>query len=450
VHEDALGGFDMKHANALIDDMRKTVADDKPRIIPLWSYECNLTKELSVTCMDWNKQNTDLLVAGYGNVAFGKKHNAGLVLFWSVKNERYPQKIIHTKHSVTCLAFSTEHAHVLAVGMYDGSVAIYDITEQGDKPALLSSFRTGKHSEPVWSLKWVHKDQQKQGTQLLMSISSDGTVKQWAIKKGLVPHPIMQLKRMANRAQFPEGTRLDGISREASGLCFDFPAHDGSEYYAGTEDGIIHKCSVSYNLQTLENYFGHTGAVYKVKCSPFLPEAFLSCSADWTCRLWNEKDATNSLVLVGVHGHDDVMDLVWSPSNSCVFGSVSRDGRVEVWDLDDSPLDPVVCLKTNEELSCVSFAPNRTPCILAGSASGTIHCYRVHGIPLDIDDWTIEQQCGRLADVMSSSKHDGGNSSSSAAAAAAAAAAAESKRNSLVAGASEAAAATEDKSESKQ
>jgi hypothetical protein len=44
---------------------------------------------------------------------------------------------------------------------------------------------------------------------------------------------------------------MEGISRDASGLCFDFPINDGTQYFTGTEEGLIHKCSVSYNEQTL-------------------------------------------------------------------------------------------------------------------------------------------------------------------------------------------------------
>ena len=60
-------------------------------------------------------------------------------------------------------------------------------------------------------------------------------------------------------------SRGDGVvSRISGGLCFDFPLGDITQYLAGTEDGIIHKCSVSYNDQVLDNYYGHVGAVYKV------------------------------------------------------------------------------------------------------------------------------------------------------------------------------------------
>ena len=71
------------------------------------------------------------------------------------------------------------------------------------------------------------------------------------MKKGLVPHELMQLKRIPNKAQFitQQTGQMEGISRQATGLCFDFPINDGTQYFAGTEDGIIHKCSVSYNEQ---------------------------------------------------------------------------------------------------------------------------------------------------------------------------------------------------------
>lgn len=67
------------------------------------------------------------------------------------------------------------------------------------------------------------------------------------------------------------------ISRQASGLSFDFPPGDGATYFAGTEDGLIHKCSVSYNEQYLETYHGHTAPVYRIRCSPFYGHLFLSC-----------------------------------------------------------------------------------------------------------------------------------------------------------------------------
>lgn len=369
------------------------------RLVHLWSFTCPLSLGKNVSCMCFNKQNRDLLAVGYGSFKFGN-HSDGCIMFWSLKNPSYPQKIIPTKFGVISLDFSTEFPNLLAVGFYDGSVAIYDIRDDFDKPSLESMHATGKHSEPVWGVKWVSKEADKK-QQNLVSISTDGSVQQWATKKGLVPHQLMQLKRIPNKEQLVS-SQMDGISREASGLCFDFPVNDCTQYFAGTEGGIIHKCSVSYNEQTLENFFGHTGPVYKVKASPFSSDVFLSCSADWTCALWSQRKT--SPLHVFQSGCDYMMDVEWSPVNSCVFGTVSRDGRVEVWNLASSLLDPAIKHEPEgdeKELSCVLFAPN-APVILTGASDGSIDVYRINMKGLDSDnDWKFDQQIERLNEAIS-------------------------------------------------
>lgn len=365
-----------------------------PALVPLWTYECPMTHNLNISCMAWNHQNQDLLAVGYGSFEFGN-NTAGLLLFWSLKNPRYPQKIIRTKHSVTAVDFSIEHPHLVAAGFYDGSVHIYDIRDKGEKPSMESAHATGKHSEAVWGVQWVCKDASKRGEQLL-SVSTDGTVKQWSMKKGLVPHDVMQLKRTPNKAH-NLGSSIEGISREASALCFDFPVNDGTQYYAGTEDGLVHMCSVSYNEQTLGTYVGHTGPVYKVRCSPFHPDAFLSCSADWTVKLWDQKNQETP-VLTMQSGLDYVMDVVWSPTNACVYAAVTRDGRVEIWDMETSPLDPVVQLKTKKHISCILFSPN-APVIVTGDSEGCVDVFRIHA--LNSGDTSREVQTQRLLRVLS-------------------------------------------------
>jgi WD40 repeat protein len=358
-------------------------------LIPLWKFSCPLTAGLSVSCLSWNKQNLDLLAAGYGSSDFGhasrdrrtgqiingirvpevagggrggqqqqqpQAAGGGMICFWSLKNPSFPSKVFYTAHAVSSLDFSDEHPHLLAAGLYDGSVAIFDIRDEGfgaSKAALQSQHQTGKHSEAVWGVKWVCKELHKRSQQLT-SISTDGSVKQWSMKKGLVPHELMQLKRIPNRAALQSAgtsggsnsSTMEGISRDASGLCFDFPPTDGTQYYAGTEEGLIHRCSVSYNEQTLDNFYGHTGPVYRVRCSPFLSDAFLSCSADWSAMLWSQRSSGSNgggkAVLKFSGGHDAVQDIAWSPNVSTMFALVSREGRVEVWDLDVSPLDPIV------------------------------------------------------------------------------------------------------------
>ena len=42
----------------------------------------------------------------------------------------------------------------------------------------------------------------------------------------------------------------------------------------------------------METYVGHHMAIYTIRWNPFHPRVFMSCSADWTVKLW---DDTNPL-----------------------------------------------------------------------------------------------------------------------------------------------------------
>jgi WD40 repeat protein len=102
-------------------------------------------------------------------------------------------------------------------------------------------------------------------------------------------------------------------------------------YLVGTEDGQIHKCSCSYNEQYLNTYASHTGPVNRVKWSPFVSSVFMSCSTDWTARLWHQDSEEE--IFKFQSGRDNIPDIAWSPHSSTCFGMVSSDGRLEIWDL---------------------------------------------------------------------------------------------------------------------
>lgn len=118
----------------------------------------------------------------------------------------------------------------------------------------------------------------------LVSISVDGKVLQWSIRKGFESMQLMKLKRMVKPKQQskrvktkqtpsrinpsnpvpsnqPGAVNVGGeayISQHAPGMGFDFSSRDSNIYLACTEEGYIHKCSCSYNEQFLETYTGHT------------------------------------------------------------------------------------------------------------------------------------------------------------------------------------------------
>ena len=92
----------------------------------LWSYSCPLSAGRTVSSMAWNLVNLDLLAVAYSH-AEGEESKGGLILFWSLKNPEYPQKVLETKVGVTSLDFSAAYPNLLAAGLYDGTVSIYDV-----------------------------------------------------------------------------------------------------------------------------------------------------------------------------------------------------------------------------------------------------------------------------------------------------------------------------------
>ncbi len=53
-----------------------------------------------------------------------------------------------------------------------------------------------KHMDPVWQVKWVNKGAER--GEALVSISTDGRVVEWGMKKGLASTTLMVLKRRGN------------------------------------------------------------------------------------------------------------------------------------------------------------------------------------------------------------------------------------------------------------
>jgi WD40 repeat protein len=400
---------------------------DEARLQDLFSFDCQpLTQGLCVTSADWNRVNQDVLAVSYGDLAPIQTQGNGLVLFWSLKNPTYPERVLRTSSGVTALNFSNVYPNLIAAGLHDGQVCIWDLRKPQSKPVLESGPSTSTHSDRkhidvVWDLQWVDKGPDKVPRTFFASTSSDGRVLQWTMKKGLEQTMLMQLKRVPNPnlgSNSVYGHKEGIVFRQASGFCIDFPANDPANYLVGTEGGLIHRCSTSYNEQYLDTYTsgtqGHSAPVYKVRCNPFWPAAFLTCSADWTMKLWSTKPVpgmTNHSLDAPIQSFqstdlaDAVNDIFWSPNNSTSFAAAMDDGRVELWDLKKKPLDPVVVHypreQTNVRRTCVRFSTN-SPVLIAGDANGCVDVMRMYNC--EVEMFSEAEQQERLISCMAKKK----------------------------------------------
>lgn len=441
--------------------MTASHAHGTPDLQLLWTFQCAMTEGRNITAMSWNKTRPDLLAVSYGQIEFfcrgslpativdrrrslldaalgltegarasqqappadgasepmgassaymqgggPRGHSAtqpaGLICLWSLQNPQWPLWCIETASGVTSLDFSKHHSTLLAVGMYDGGVAVYDVRDRdGAKPSAVSMQAAGNHSDPVWQVQWVELGDRGEK---IISISTDGRVTQWSLTKGLEFNDLMRLKKASNplNQQAAKTGGSEGfMSMRSSGLCFDFSWMDSTVYLAGTEEGHIHKCSVSYSEQYLHSYFGHMGPVYSVRFSPFSPSVFLSASSDWTVRLWSEEK--QEPLLVFQTGKSAVNDVRWCPHNSTVFADVTDSGAVEVWDMAISTLRPVVGFAHPEgdehKFISLLFSDN-DPILVAATSNGSVCVFRHEGLLRK--DQMQQQQVARLEETIKS------------------------------------------------
>jgi len=134
----------------------------------------------------------------------------GMVALWSVRNLAFPRLVLETKSGVTALDFSTRNPSHLAVGLQDGTVAVYDVRASSSggggqtsssggslgavQPIMHSTVANGKHADPVWKVHWLDRGPDRD--ELLITISTDGRLVQWSTEKGLEHTLLMRLRRV--------------------------------------------------------------------------------------------------------------------------------------------------------------------------------------------------------------------------------------------------------------
>ncbi|KAG5469548.1 hypothetical protein LSCM1_02771 [Leishmania martiniquensis] len=373
----------------------------------------------------------------------------GMVCCWSLKNPLAPELILYLRSNadVTALAFSFEHPSLLAVGSSTGEIVVYDIQHDVVFPSIAPAFAgatSGQHTGSICELQWVPKG--KEQGEFLTSISADGRVVQWAVGKSIerVPPDLMHLQRqpgmqvekafvagvaeaeaeaaaalaesgaggkggtkMSSRQVFQRaaGRAKSGrnggggsgaeeaiLSRKCGGMCFDICPADTAVYIVGTEDGSVLQCSKSQTENYDFEYEPHSELVYRVRWSPYSAAYFLTCSADWTSRLYKVGTRKAQLRFHSVR-QDAVQDVAWSHTNSLIFATATAQGNAEVWTVMDAMYPrATIEYRDHRRLSAVLFAEQETPVLVVGDEEGDVTAFRLDGSSYTRCDLTDDEQ----------------------------------------------------------
>lgn len=390
---------DYKYYEEEADNMRE---DAKGDCYPLWRFQHPQVKRKTITSICWNSEFIDLFAVSYGSYDFTKQ-GPGMICCFSLKNTSYPEYTFTTESGVMCLDFHPRFSSLLCAGMYDGTVCVFDVRSKTNAPIYVSKDPNVKHTDPVWQVRWQASDPAATEKDIgFYSISSDGRVTNWTLNKNeLVNEELMQLKLIKrDHDDDKEDAALGGL---AGGSCFDFNTRNEHLLVVGTEEGSIQSYSKAYRSQYLHSYEGHHMFVYAVKWNPFHPSIFISCSADWTVKLWH---VNKSKPIMTFDLSSSVGDIAWAPYSSTVFATVTADGKLRVYDLNCNKHEPLGDTKVikKAKLTHVAFNPEE-PVVLVGDDSGVVMSLKLSPnlrkmSALRLQDISVEAEVAKLEKLL--------------------------------------------------
>ncbi|XP_053779128.1 dynein axonemal intermediate chain 1 isoform X2 [Desmodus rotundus] len=359
---------DFKYYEDAADEYR----DQEGTLLPLWKFQNDKAKRLAVTALCWNPKYNDLFAVGHGSYDF-MKQSRGMLLLYSMKNPSFPEYVFSSDSGIMCLDIHVDHPYLVVVGHYDGNVAIYNLKKPHSQPAFRSSAKSGKHTDPVWQVKWQKDDMDNNLN--FFSVSSDGRIVSWTlVKSELVHTDVIKLKVEGSTTEGLEGLQIHTVG---CGTAFDFHKEIDYMFLVGTEEGKIYKCSKSYSSQFLDTYDAHNMAVDAVSWNPYHSKVFMSCSSDWTVKIWDHTIKTPMFIY---DLNSAVGDVAWAPYSSTVFAAVTINGKTHVFDLSINKYEaicnqPVVAKKKNK-ITHVKFNPIH-PIIIVGDNRGHVTCLKL-------------------------------------------------------------------------
>lgn len=161
-------------------------------------------------------------------------------------------------------------------------------------------------------------------------------------------------------------------TNEVSVTTFDFPDNETTTFWVGTEEGNVYQANrydragAKAGLHQSDIYRGHAGPVMGLHFHPLIgsvdfSDYFLTCSVDWTVKLWRKSTAKPSNTTLSIsylysfdEADDYVYDVKWHPSHPAVFGTVDGSGKFDLWNLN---MDTEVRVRESE----YSFSHTRRP-----------------------------------------------------------------------------------------
>ena len=295
-------------------------------LLPLWTFQHKKKEGLEITGLQWSPKYADLFGASYGSFDFyANSKFSGFLCFFSLKNQSYPEYICTASSGITCMDIHPKYSYMVVAGLFDGNIAVYNLMSKSSDPCYSSSAEKGKHRDVVWSVVWA-KDN-LDGYLNFYSCSGDGRITNWTLVKTSLWH-CDQLVLHFDKSLVNSSDLSKELLVGARDIAFN-PEKE-SLYLVGTDEGHILLCSTEYSSDSLRKYRAHITPVNSVSWNPFYPSLFISCASESMVHVWH-KDLSDPILSFDTRS--PVGDVAWAPYSSTVFGVVTCDGFLRMFDI---------------------------------------------------------------------------------------------------------------------
>ncbi|XP_014244850.1 dynein intermediate chain 2, ciliary-like [Cimex lectularius] len=317
------------------DDPADTYRILEGAVLPLWEFSYEESVGLTVTYISWHPKYQDMFCVAYGSFKFCAKYETGMICVYSLKNPAFPESVIRVRSGAMCVNFNKSKPNYMAVGLYDGTVSVHNLIEE---ETVFSSTLENKHVGPVWEVQW--SSDPRDGKLSFLSVALDGKVTKWIIVETCLLHfNITTLYLDNDHLDDIMGVKL---TLPATAQCLTLHPENYEAFLVGSAEGDIFQCNVSYATTPTFKYLGHDMAVNCVTFNTYITDIFMSCSDDWTIKIW-ESNRSKPLLVYDLECA--VGDVTWSPYSSSIFAAITSDGNIQIFDMNINKFD-AVCVQT--------------------------------------------------------------------------------------------------------
>lgn len=375
-----------------------------------------------VADLQWNPCLPDLMLVNYCR-RIKEEDNftqyPGKLLIWSASNNQRPEFILQAKTRVTRAQFDPYNPAVIYGGMSNGSLAMWDVRESS-QPIVKVHPSNESHFTPVYGLQVVGT----RNSYNVISMSSEGKICVW--EPSNMSYPILQVPLIAPKAEVSSGrANIDSnLPMSPLAMCAP-PGHFSRVFVGGIDKGLF---NINLNSQAgatgsliLQNFNDaptikdvqtqgidfltemHKGPIcglsyltnYSGK-SNLTQGMLLSCSFDWTVKLWYPQLGTRCLGTFVAH-ESVVTDVAWNSMHPAKFSSCGADGKFFIWNLLRSTVLPVfehkvigaACTKLNWNIDGRHIA--------VGDSEGRVHILKQKRLANQYEEDTEKQLKEKLS-----------------------------------------------------